>query len=278
MISKIIKKIFDVLNRISVWLSKISFIAWVFVYLLTIISFAFLYSFSSAKFYHNTIKYEESYQVLENNLSVAIQNEIKQSFTEKANHHTTKINGWLVRHDEIMVSNIHEDNGKLLFSIWLQAINCSTASHTETDSIFVQYTLRRDAILNGEKFMIGDKIYFPINFSPVPDSFVDIPNIEDLNFSSLFTGNTIPIPSLCVASATELEINNFMIASGGFPTNAPNKFGIMLYLSAVTITTLGYGDIVPINDIARLMVGLEATLGILLLGLILNSATRKNES
>jgi voltage-gated potassium channel Kch len=48
----------------------------------------------------------------------------------------------------------------------------------------------------------------------------------------------------------------------------------MLYLSAVTITTVGYGDIVPITTAARVFVGFEAVLGVVLAGLFLAALTR----
>lgn len=44
-----------------------------------------------------------------------------------------------------------------------------------------------------------------------------------------------------------------------------------VYFSAVTITTLGYGDIHPYNEVARIGVSLEAVGGILILGFALNS-------
>ncbi|WP_417432272.1 potassium channel family protein [Kiloniella sp.] len=50
-----------------------------------------------------------------------------------------------------------------------------------------------------------------------------------------------------------------------------NRFMRMLYLSTVTITTLGYGDIVPVTDTSRLLISLESILGIILIGLFLNS-------
>jgi hypothetical protein len=36
----------------------------------------------------------------------------------------------------------------------------------------------------------------------------------------------------------------------------------MLYLSAITITTVGYGDIVPLTDTARVLVGIQAVYGL----------------
>jgi voltage-gated potassium channel Kch len=56
----------------------------------------------------------------------------------------------------------------------------------------------------------------------------------------------------------------------GFPSSMPGAFGLMLYLSLVTITTVGYGETVPLTAIARLLVGLEATVGIVLLGSLIN--------
>src|SRR5689334_25270235 len=61
----------------------------------------------------------------------------------------------------------------------------------------------------------------------------------------------------------------------GFPNpyryGTPARFVRMLYFSAVTISTLGYGDIVPVSTRARVMVTLEVIWGPVLLGLFLNS-------
>ncbi|MCU0289703.1 MAG: potassium channel family protein [Acidobacteria bacterium] len=48
-----------------------------------------------------------------------------------------------------------------------------------------------------------------------------------------------------------------------------------LYFSFVTFTTLGYGDIVPINITGQIIVILEVTLGVMSLGLLLATLTRK---
>lgn len=49
-----------------------------------------------------------------------------------------------------------------------------------------------------------------------------------------------------------------------------NNFAINLYFSAITITTLGYGDIVPLNEAAAVLVGMESVLGVVIAGLFLN--------
>ncbi len=71
------------------------------------------------------------------------------------------------------------------------------------------------------------------------------------------------------------EIIRFAQAKRGFPDQLDGQFVRMLYLSASTITTLGFGDIVPLTTPARLAVSLEAVLGILIMGLFLNAVAKE---
>ncbi|MGE8560913.1 MAG: potassium channel family protein [Acinetobacter sp.] len=51
----------------------------------------------------------------------------------------------------------------------------------------------------------------------------------------------------------------------------PNSFSSSLYFTFVTITTLGYGDILPNNELTRILVILLSFGGVVLTGLFLNS-------
>lgn len=52
----------------------------------------------------------------------------------------------------------------------------------------------------------------------------------------------------------------------------------MIYLSVVTQTTLGFGDIVPVSNTARALVSTQSVLGVLLVGLFLNSLATRGQS
>jgi len=52
-------------------------------------------------------------------------------------------------------------------------------------------------------------------------------------------------------------------AQGGTPLTGFSHWSTMLYFSLVTLTTLGYGDIVPVKPLARMLATLEASFGIL---------------
>lgn len=71
------------------------------------------------------------------------------------------------------------------------------------------------------------------------------------------------------------KINAYNSALEGFPAYSSGNFERMLYLSAMIITTVGPGDIVPISTRARFFVTLEAILGIIIIGLFLNSLVNK---
>ncbi len=54
-------------------------------------------------------------------------------------------------------------------------------------------------------------------------------------------------PTLQLSRALVAEMSHYIAANRGFPAGSSGEFGRMLYLSATTLTTLGYGDILPIT-------------------------------
>lgn len=54
-------------------------------------------------------------------------------------------------------------------------------------------------------------------------------------------------------------------------SSPPRTFWGMLYFSVVTITTLGYGDIYPTGAAGRVLVSIEAVLGLVMIGFAVNS-------
>lgn len=57
----------------------------------------------------------------------------------------------------------------------------------------------------------------------------------------------------------------------------PLTFIQSLYFSIVTITTLGYGDISPQTELARIIVAIEALFGVVTIGSFLNAVARRGE-
>lgn len=73
-----------------------------------------------------------------------------------------------------------------------------------------------------------------------------------------------------VASATQ----NFNPQQPAFVFNVPGPAHVMqgftsIYFSFVTLSTAGYGDIVPVSDVARMFASLEAITGSLFIGVLI---------
>ena len=65
------------------------------------------------------------------------------------------------------------------------------------------------------------------------------------------------------ASAFSLiwELSPTAFATLAEPTGGPDEFATMLYFSLTTLTTTGYGDIVPVDPFARSLANLESVIG-----------------
>jgi hypothetical protein len=120
-----------------------------------------------------------------------------------------------------------------------------------------------------------------INFSPQPS--VDPGKFMDETMKRLFPKKKDPYTVehkdwsyLDLSPDQELLLGKYVSASLGSPSAASDAYLRMLYFSATTITTLGFGDIVPVNPSARLWVAFEAISGIFLIGLFVNSLFYKS--
>jgi hypothetical protein len=83
---------------------------------------------------------------------------------------------------------------------------------------------------------------------------------------------------LCVTPHTFERLEKYMKGTAGSTSDVSGNLWRMLYLSAVVITTLGFGDIVPITAEARACVAIEAVLGVVLAGLFLNALAVKTRT
>jgi hypothetical protein len=81
-------------------------------------------------------------------------------------------------------------------------------------------------------------------------------------------------PAIWFREDIDADIQKFLLAASGFTSDADDNWSRMVYFSAVTITTLGYGDIVPITHGARSLVTAEAIVGVILIGLFLNAIAK----
>ncbi len=73
------------------------------------------------------------------------------------------------------------------------------------------------------------------------------------------------------------QLRALVDAVKGDPAAIRGSYLRMLYMSASTITTVGFGDVVPVSTRARLLVGSEAVAGVVCAGLFVNALFRTTE-
>lgn len=78
-------------------------------------------------------------------------------------------------------------------------------------------------------------------------------------------------PTLMIPGDIQSDLEDLWRSRQGLGAGIGGQFGRFLYLSAVTITTLGYGDIVPTGSTARALVATESVLGIVVIGAFLGA-------
>lgn len=82
---------------------------------------------------------------------------------------------------------------------------------------------------------------------------------------------------ICSFSLSEVEASSIDNILDGYKDafagniNGKGLYWRTLYLSTVTVTTLGYGDIVPTTGITRFLIALQSISGLILMGLFINS-------
>src|SRR5262249_9439041 len=128
----------------------------------------------------------------------------------------------------------------------------------------------------------GQRIFFKaLAFDPPLVKLFDSANETNFDYGILFPhtdGSQYLAPFLALPEPINDRLQGFWRATRGLPAQASGGFWRMFYLSAVTITTVGYGDIVPLTTTARVLVSSEAILGIVVIGLFLNSLVRERKS
>ena len=70
------------------------------------------------------------------------------------------------------------------------------------------------------------------------------------------------------------EFSDFELITGefgGFMYDDSDRFGRLVYFSAVTAATIGYGDLVPTSRPARLIAAIQALVSIVTIGLFVNA-------
>lgn len=235
------------------------------VYFSLIPIFALVYQSQPKGFYHNTIRYERAMIDEFGNIKVLLEKNIANSFGgDHANDLGYEyVKGWFLQNSNIIVSKIDvRDDGIISFILQSSAVSRQNPTLVSPILLKVVMDVVPQEITNDKNsvflhYVSSENLYQKVTDGPAfPEKILLASRsrfLEDLS-------------ALKFDNDEEKWLVSFVDAYQGFPSKIENSYGRMLYLSAITITTVGFGDIVPITDFCRIMLAFEAILGIIVSG------------
>jgi Ion channel. len=271
-------KIKNLLWKISSYAGKVSHLVYAGVYILLIFIFAIIYTSMPNNFYHSTVQYENSLKLDENDILECLKNNIIESQLNFDGENIFINDRVSIDAKSLSVTSFkYEENNEVSF-----AVNLVINDFTEKGQVEIgqkrYFKFSLDSKLGIVDKYSSDMIYYSL-LTPIENNNIFSKELDYKNED--ITKAIFPVKSVEGLDTSELIISldsklfNKIIylknAKNGFPSGVSNNFERMFYLSAVTITTVGYGDIVPITSLARTLIALEAILGVVLVGLFLNS-------
>lgn len=274
------------LKQVSLYLGSFPSILFLVIYLLLIPSFALIYYFLPNHFFHTTIQQEVTFSDEKEQLAKQLCDELRPKKESRFVDQSTKTI-WSLMPKDIRFNSLQaEESGKL-----------SVKAHTEMQqyegtnplwkssnnfSILLYASPFKSIQTKDGKWI--DLRYIEIDgFESAPISEFDLIHVFSIwkKIEWLSPPNFMEFMVIDRVIGTSRDLSKklfgFYAASKGFPSGTKGNFWRMLYLSTVVITTLGFGDIVPITNTARILVVIEAIIGIILIGLFLNSLSSTNE-
>jgi hypothetical protein len=240
------------------------------IYVGVILTFTVLYSIIAEQFYHPYAKYEVALGEEVNKIRMGVTQALKRTVAKN----NQLVGNVKMIPDSIRVMSIQPEGRWLQFimEIMIDSGHAGTLLNVPLQLSPISAL----AIINpegGRETFMFAQVYSKITL-PVPIAFTQ--NFGD--FETIQRNLEMTVERIQVTNQDVTRISSFLYAFAGFPHAVPGVFGRMLYFSIVTVTTVGYGDIVPLSTLARALVGIEATFGIILLGLFISSLSRDSKS
>jgi hypothetical protein len=249
--------------------------AYAAIYLGLIPGFAIIYSFLPRHFYHSTIQYEFS-QV---NRAGQLQFSILVAFLGNLGHYGPGYRAyedWFVGGGSTSVDSLKSDADSLDFTLHLRLVK-DNAVESPTLDLSPRFALEFDRGNNvtvPKARINGYQLVRLINPDFTAGTSFDARRLLLALFPKTNGAGALREDEyvIYIPPAVLESLIDYLNSMEGFPSAGTwDHFSRMLYLSASTITTLGFGDIVPITATARLLIAMESLMGIVLVGLFLNA-------
>jgi ion channel len=228
-------------------------------YLALVPTFATFYTLVTAGFYQTSATHEPSYVDTQFAIERAVARATVRAVQVRAS--TTKVK----------FSYLYEPNG-LNISVTTTEILVTLGFSTEKGGdIAVAIDISPDQLPDSGD-AVGGYVQVPYTIRSDESDLGTRP--QQLLVFEDYTSSSQP-PYLPMGVNEFRSIQEAVTAANGSVEGLPYQWLRMVYFSAVTVTTLGFGDIAPTTMTTRLLVTGEAVLGVVFAGLFLNALAQR---
>jgi Ion channel len=262
------------LTKLTLALSQVHPLVYLLTFLTAIPAFAFLYVFVAPQgFYAPNARYEPSAVSDTLQLASILEGALHRSFDARTGQELV-VGNWKLDLGSLRVDNVYSTDGtKLSFRVSFSADGIGTSSGAKQVgwSIIVTVSEHPTHAIISDRNAITTYRIPDVDFSNYASPFKE--EYEEL-FKLVFGQKEFFVassPALALSGPEELRFRRYLLGVKGDPSSISGDLPRMIYLSAVVITTLGFGDILPITPKARILVAMEAITGIVFAGLFLNA-------
>lgn len=246
-------------------------------YLLLIPTFAFVYWLLPYHFYHSTVQYEDVLSADADDILRDIRSSIIEEFKRSHGDFKAEQGDWSLNITSMSVHSLKPEADRTRFTMRLEFWGLNDMKGVQSSvpvNVYIENRMsfgskspgedlvvfKKPEIVNAKQLQVSPSLIFPFK-------------LNKSSWPASAKSDSVWFP---VSESLHERILAFSQTVKGFPAKASGAYARMFYFSAVTITTLGYGDIVPITTMSRTLVAFESIIGIVLIGLFLNSLSREH--
>lgn len=255
------------------------------VYFICIPLFAFIYwYFFSGSFYAPYAKLEAAAKSDVRNAGAILDSALHRTMARS--NRTVEAEGW--QFEDFRITDVSAtDMGGIHFSIlfrlsrpvkgndWPQIAPADTA----VGRAILQTTVRANMPGGGRlrfEQAPGFVVFYRTIFIETNEELLGRDHVYRAVYSYLTSPTSVDKARLVLLSPENNDrLDSLFRGLRGDPIEISGGFWRMMYFSATVITTIGFGDIVPMSPGARLAAAIEGVLGIVFAGLFVNAATRR---
>jgi len=250
------------------------------IYLLLIPIFALVYSLlPSYQFYHSTAKYE--YSVLNpqaDKILAEMNRQIQINYKNNLEKKQKVDDLRLFNINNISLFSLKYEDGRFSFKIVYDEF--FKMNEEDTSYAYSRGSYKLSFPLKSTMIITEPKKQQQVFLMEIQNENA-INKVDTLFFNNrinkIFSYKKIQLPFLVINKDLDDRLNEFASTVSGFPTSFSDNYWRMFYLSSVTLTTLGFGDIVPVTNTTRILISIEAIVGVVLIGLFLNALSKRKK-